>query len=93
MTGEQKTPISLNPVFHYVNNAQIAYREEEFLFAFTSGNQIIQFVFSPKHAKRFKLLLERNLTEYEKKFNELKTSLPEFQKKTMDKPAIGFQEK
>lgn len=91
MTEEKKPiPMSMNPILNYVNGARILSGEEEFLLALTSGNQIFQFIFSPKHAKRLKLLLDRQLAEYEKKFGVLETKLPEVKTETAEKSKIGF---
>jgi len=90
MEEQRQIPVSMNPIFHYVSNVQIGAGEEEFVLALTSGNQVFQFVMSPKHMKRVKLLLDKNIDEYEKNFGKLETKLPEVKKGTMEKNKMGF---
>lgn len=91
MTEEkQSIPMNINPTLHYVGGAQILFGDEEILLALTSGNQLFQFAFSPKHAKRLKLLLDKQLAEYEKKFGNLETKLPEIKTETAEKNKVGF---
>lgn len=88
--NKQAIPMSINPVFNYVSNAQIAMGEEEFIIALTSGNQIFQFALSPKHTKRVKMLLDKYVDEYESRFGKLETKLQEMKKETAEKDKIGF---
>jgi hypothetical protein len=84
--------INLDPVLYAVSNVNIVFTEEEFVFNVFSGNQVRRFVFSPKHAKRLLLLLEKQIGEYEKQFGKLETTLPEKPGtgKEKEKP-LGFQ--
>ena len=54
----------------------MVFNEEGFNFLIASGNQGRQFVATPKHAKRIYMLLDKQIKEYEKKFGEIKTELP-----------------
>ena len=54
-----------------------------------SGNQARRFRTAPKHAKRIHLLLKRQIDDYEEKFGELKTDLPE-KKESSREGKIGF---
>lgn len=76
MSEKDKIPVSINPLYHYCNGVQVIASEEEFLVVQTSGNQVFQFIFSPKHIKRLNMFLEKKIKEYEDKFGELKTELP-----------------
>ena len=89
---KEKNPVPINviPPVHYVGGAQLVHGEEEFVLALISGNQMFRFAFSPKHAKRLALLLEKQLGEYEVKFGVLETQLPDAPKVTSEKKKIGF---
>jgi len=86
---EKQIKINLDPVLYALSNVNMVFDEEVFDFLMISGNQARQFRASPKHAKRIYLLLGRYLNEYEKKFGELKTQLPE-KKETGPEGKIGF---
>ena len=64
--------------------------EEFFHFMIASGNQGRQFVATPKHAKRIYLLLKQQIENYEKKFREMKTQLPERPQNTQEESKVGF---
>ncbi len=49
---------------------------EEFYFVLRSGDHIAPYILSPKHAKRFLLLLQKNMKEYEDVHGILETELP-----------------
>jgi len=52
--------------------------DESIVFCFSSGGAITsQYVFTPKHAKRFKILLDKRIKEYEDKNGVLETQLPD----------------
>lgn len=75
---QQPIPV-LDPRLLYCDSTFISTEEngESFIFSFSSGGVITaQFCFSPKHAKRLKLLLDSKLEAYEKTHGELKTELP-----------------
>ena len=80
---------NLDPNLYTITNVNIGYGEEEFVFTIFSGHQARRFSASPKHAKRISLLLERQIAEYEKKFNKIETKLPEKMETRKEKP-IGF---
>jgi len=91
MEEEQKViKVNLDPILYAVNNVNISFSEEEFVFIIFSGNQARQFLFSPKHAKRFFLLLEKQLAEYEKRFSKLETKLPDKMETGKEEP-MGFK--
>jgi len=50
--------------------------EEVILTIASGGVAVNRYAFSPKHAKRLMLLLERKLAEYETQFGTLTTELP-----------------
>lgn len=84
--------INLDPILYAVNNVNIAFNEEDFVFTIFSGYQARRFVVSPKHAKRIYLLLEKQIAEYEKKFGKLETKLPERMETENEKEkSLGFQ--
>jgi len=89
---EKLITVNLDPILYAVNNVNIAFNEEEFIFTVFSGNQARRFVVSPKHAKRILLLLEKQIGEYEKQFGKLETKLPDKMEtvKEGEKP-LGFQ--
>ncbi len=86
---EKQIKVNLDPVLYSLSNVIIGLDEEFFDFLMISGNQARQFRASPKHAKRIFLLLERKLTEYEKKFSQLETQLPE-KMETGKEESMGF---
>lgn len=89
---EEKNSALINVLstVNYVSGAQLIAGEEEFILVLISGNQMFRFAFSPKHLKRLKLLLEKQVTEYEAKFGLLETQLPDVLKNTTKKRKIGF---
>ena len=85
----KQVKINLDPVLYALSNVNIGHNEEVFDFLFFSGNQARQFRASPRHAKRIYLLLGKTLEEYEKKFGQLKTQLPEKREAAQD-AKMGF---
>lgn len=77
--GVTKVMGTTEPRIIFCNKGFISVPEnDEFIqFAFACDQIIIErFALTPKHAKRFKLLLDKTLEEYEKRNGELKTELP-----------------
>jgi hypothetical protein len=91
MAEEQKTiQINLDPNLYTISNVSVGFAEEQFVFTIFSGNQARQFSSSPKHAKRILMLMERNISDYEKKFGKLDTKLPE-KMETKEDGSLGFK--
>jgi hypothetical protein len=86
----QAIQINLDPNLYAITNVNIISDEEMFHLMIMSGNQGRQFTATPKHAKRIYLLLTKQIEEYEKKFGEIKTQLPERPKNTTEEPKVGF---
>lgn len=66
---------------------------ENFYFTIVSGNHGRRYQFTPGHAKRVLMLLQRQVEAYEKANGELKTSLPQTspgQEPRTDEKKIGF---
>lgn len=82
--------VNLDPVLYALSNVNIGFDEEVFDFLMISGNQARQFRASPKHAKRIFLLLERQIGEYEKRFKQIETKLPE-KMETGKEEELGFK--
>ncbi|MBX4210454.1 DUF3467 domain-containing protein [Candidatus Parcubacteria bacterium] len=73
----------------YVTTSTITTTEEEFKFTVTSYNNGHAYAMSPKHAKRMYLLLKTRVEDYEKKYGELKTNLPQI-KAVAEQRNLGF---
>jgi len=86
----QQVQIGLDPNAYTISMVNMGFDEELFHFMITSGNQGRQFNATPKHAKRILLLLQKQVEEYEKKFGEIKTQLPERPKTTTEETKVGF---
>lgn len=86
----QQIQVNLDPNVYAVTMVNMIFDEEAFQFLITSGNQGRQFLATPKHAKRIYLLLKKQIEEYEKKFEEIKTQLPEIPKASQGGAKIGF---
>lgn len=82
--------LSLDPNSYAITNVTMGSDEELFHLMIISGNQGRQFTATPKHTKRIYLLLKQQIEEYEKKFGEIKTQLPERPKNTTEEPKVGF---
>ncbi len=89
MAEPQPIQISLEPNVSTITNINLNPGEEEFILLLMSGNNARQYSLSPKHAKRFSMLLQKSIEEYEQKFGELKTELPQVNNQTEAKK-IGF---
>lgn len=90
--AEQERPsqsIALEPSEHAIANINVAWDEELFHIMLQSGPSGRLYAISPKHAKRFLLLLQREIEKYEKKFGMLTTELPEIKTGTGPK-GLGF---
>ncbi len=90
MAEQQQIQINLEPNVHTITNINLNPTEEEFILMLMSGNNARQYSMNPKHAKRFSMLLQNAIAEYEKKFGELKTELPTVNNQTETKK-FGFQ--
>jgi len=86
----QQIQLNLDPNSYLISMVNMGFDEENFHFLIASGNQGRQFIATPKHAKRIYLLLKKQIEEYEKKFGELKTQLPESPQKTQEETNLGF---
>ncbi len=83
--------VNLDPNIYFITMVNMMSNEEGFNFLITSGNQGRQFTATPKHAKRIYMLLEKQIKEYESKFGEIKTQLPEAPKQSQEpENKIGF---
>jgi len=82
--------LSLDPNAYGITSVSTVFDEELFHFMIASGNQGRQFVATPKHAKRIYLLLKQQLEQYENKFGEIKTELPQRPKTTQEESKLGF---
>ncbi len=74
---QKQIQVNVDPNAYMINMVNMGFDEEMFHFLITSGNQGRQFVATPKHAKRISMLLEKQIKDYEAKFGEIKTQLPE----------------
>jgi hypothetical protein len=87
---EQQQQIAIDGHAHALMNVMINFDEENFQMLMMSGGPARLFVVSPKHAKRVKLLLERQIEAYEKKFGKIDASLPTATQATADEE-VGFK--
>jgi hypothetical protein len=74
--NQNQMPINFEPFITALTGANILFDEEQFIFMLQSGNFMRRYALSPKHAKRFMLLLGKQIAEYEKANGALKTDLP-----------------
>lgn len=88
MSNQQQIP--LEAPAHALQNLMVQYDEEGFRLVLMSGGPARMYMLSPKHAKRIMLLLEKQVGEYESKFGELDTTLPEAQGST-ETEGLGFK--
>jgi len=66
-----------DPRRYFCDRAFVLFNEEHFILALQTGSVVDgQYVFTPKHAKKLMLRLQEKIEEYEKKYGELKVSLP-----------------
>lgn len=87
---QQQIQMSLDPNVYTITNVNIISDEEMFYFSIASGNQMRQFAVTPKHSKRIYLLLKQQVENYEKKFGEIKTQLPQKPQNTKEETKVGF---
>lgn len=87
---EKQIRINLDPVLYALSNVNVGFNQEVFDLLMISGGQGRQFRASPKHAKRIYLLLGKYIGEYESKFGQIETQLPE-KGETAIKEKIGFE--
>ena len=85
--------VAMDPNIYATSLANINYDEEKVYVMFVSGNQGRRFQFSPKHAKRLFLLLQKQLEEFQRKFGNLDTALPTKIDIATSAQSIGFTEK
>lgn len=76
---------------YYLTSVGVSMSEEDFRFAFTSHNVSRFYTASPKHAKRILHMLQDRICEYEKKFGELKTTVPSHKKRNLEPVKVGFK--
>ena len=88
--SNQQQQIPLEAPAHALQNMMVQYDQEGFRLVLMSGGPARMYVLSPKHAKRIMLLLEKQINEYESKFGELETTLPEAQGST-ESEGLGFK--
>lgn len=88
--NQQQIQLNVDPNAYYISMVNMRFDEEGFHFLIASGNQAKQFAASPKHAKRMFLLLKQQLEQYENKFGEIKTQLPERPQNTQQENKVGF---
>jgi len=86
----QTITVNVDPNIYAITNVSISSNEEQFIIAIFSGNQVRQFLATPKHAKRIHLLLKQQIEEYEKNFGEIITNLPSPKETQFPKPEVGF---
>lgn len=80
----------LEPVLFALNSVSVNYDQESFLLTMISGSQARNYSLSPLHAKRLSLLMQKQISEYESKFEELKTELPKNIPEQTSESKIGF---
>ena len=73
---KKEIQITLEPVQLALTTAFINNDQENFSMIMVSGNQGRTYILSPMHAKRLQLALQKQISDYENKFGELKTELP-----------------
>ncbi len=86
--SQQRIPMNLDPNIYAMSGVRVIPGEEEFIIQTMTGSQMRQYSMTPKHAKRLLLLLTNTIKDYEKKFGELITQLPEVSK--AEKKTFGF---
>lgn len=86
----QQIQVNLDPNSYLISMVNMGFDEEVFHLLIMSGNQGRQFVATPKHTKRIYLLLKQQIENYEKKFGEIKTQLPEKPSLSQETNKIGF---
>ncbi len=89
METPQQIQMNLDPNMYALSGVRIIPNEEEFILQTVTGSQMRQYSMTPKHAKRLLLLLTSTVKDYEDKFGELITQLPEVVNQT-EKKEFGF---
>ncbi|MBT7755326.1 MAG: DUF3467 domain-containing protein [Candidatus Magasanikbacteria bacterium] len=84
--------MQIDQILYYLTGANVEFDEEQFVFNTMSNTIARRYVLSPKHAKRFFLLLQKKIEDYEKIHGELKTSLPEVQGIKQTSREFGFRD-
>jgi len=87
----QQMQIQMDPNMYYLTMANITTDEEQTTFMMVFGNQARRYVLSPKHAKRFMLLLDKQIADYEAKFGAIDTELPPVNNGDTAPKTVGFQ--
>lgn len=91
---QNQIQINMDPNSYMISMVNMGFDEELFHFMITSANQGRQFSATPKHAKRIYLLLKQQIEQYESKFGEIKTQLPDPKgaqpQNTAEDPKLGF---
>ena len=86
----QQIQLGVDPNAYTITSINMGFDEEIFHFLIASGNQGRQFVATPKHAKRILMVLKQQIEEYETKFGEIKTQLPQRPQFTQEEKPVGF---
>jgi hypothetical protein len=91
---EQQQQIAIDGHAHALMNVMVNFDEENFQMLMMSGGPARLYVVSPQHAKRVKLLLERQLEQYEKKYSKkIDASLPTAATQATTDEEVGFKVK
>src|SRR6185369_15200137 len=94
MDQPKEIPVNFEPFITALTGANILFDEEQFIFVLQSGNFMRRYSLNPKHAKRFMLLLEKQIGEYEKANGKLNTALPQAgandKSSTVGEDSFGF---
>ncbi len=91
MDQPKEIPLNFEPFITALTGANILFDDEQFIFILQSGNFMRRYALSPKHAKRFMLLLENRIGEYEKANGKLNTELPQAgAKSSTGEDSFGF---
>jgi hypothetical protein len=91
MDQSKEIPLNFEPFITALTGANILFDEEQFIFIMQSGNFMRRYALTPKHAKRFTLLLEKQVADYEKANGKLDTELPQIGAKlSTGEDSFGF---
>ncbi len=81
----------IDPVDYAAEDFEISFNDESFFINLTSGRSRRVYVLTPKHAKRLLILLKKDIEKFEKKYGDLKTTVPKKKKTTAHgKRPLGF---
>ncbi len=90
--AEDKQQFQAKPEVPFITNLQVSFSQEYAVLNVFSGNQVYRFALTPEHAKRIKMLLEKQLESFEEKHGELDTKLPETPEgQEQEGSGIGFK--